>query len=278
MNDPLLGYQCKLNRAEEHLTALQKEFRAFLHPDCYKIVNGFEDKREVADGWRGILRRRVVFASDPPLLRWGAMIGDVIQNLRSGLDHLIYAISFSRDPAQFADDRTTEFPIFDNLDTFNRPRRRGWLPHHEIRGLPPGAQAIVKGLQPCHRGQDMHDDPLWVIHEMSNIDKHRMIHVVTWTADTVALDITGMVPGVRIHSHSVRAPGIIESGAPLVEIDMTIPESGGETVYMQKQFLFGIAFDESTPLGNKEVISSLYELGTYAAGVVDALSGFVKRP
>ena len=280
MSNPLLSHYYKLYRANEHLQSLYPELAAFLQPDCYEIVNEFDVKGQITDqaagSVRGLFRRRIVFNREPPLLRWGTLIGDVIQNLRSALDHAIFAISYSRNPAEFRDDRTTEFPICDNVEAFNRPRRRGGPPRYKIRGLPPDAQAIVEGLQPYRRGnENLTSDPLWILREMSNIDKHRSIHVTTWSAYSIALDITQIMPGARIHSHRVRPPGVIESGATIVEIDLTTPGPGKPAMHMQKEFLFTIAFDEDTPLVGQQVQSALYDLGLYVEGIIESLSRFV---
>ncbi len=280
MADPLLGSLCKLYRAEEHLRSLDGEMTSFLQPGCYEIINEFlvegQINPPITGPTRGIFRRRVIFKNNPPLLRWGTIIGDAINNLRSSLDQVIYSISYSRNPTEFRDDRSTEFPICDSPDAFNRPRRRARPPHYEIRGIPPDAQAIVEGLQPYNRGKDkVSTDPLWILREMSNIDKHRSIHVTTWSAYTIALDITHIAPGTRVHSHWVRPPGVIENGAPIVEVDMSIPGPSETAMYMEKEFWFTIAFDEGTPLAGQQVQEALYELAVYVEGVVSTLSSFI---
>ena len=278
MSNPLLSYLYKLYRANEHLESLDQELIAFLQPDSYEIVTKFEDERDIAgeDRVRGTLRRRVIFKREPPLLVWGNIIGDVIQNLRSALDHVIFAISFSRAPSEFRDDRTTEFPICDDPNTFHRPRRRNRPPLYEIRGIPPDAQAVVEGLQPYHRGKGyLSDDPLWILREMSNIDKHRNIHVTAWSAHTISLDITDIAPRVRIHSHRVRLPGVIESGTVIAEIDITTPRLSKGAMYVEKEFYFTVAFGQGTPLVGQPANVALGELGLYVEGIVEALGRFV---
>ena len=141
MSDHLSSHY-KIQRAREHLELLQKELRASIgSPDSYEIVDETEDKEVTDETRRVILRRSVVFNVDIPTLRLGVLIGDVISNCRSALDHVIYSISFSRNPDEFRTDRTTEFPISDNRDAFHRPRRRSWKPLHQIRGIPPSAHS-----------------------------------------------------------------------------------------------------------------------------------------
>ena len=42
----------------------------------------------------------------------------------------------------------------------------------------PAAQAIIEGLQPHHRQYGFFvTHPLWLLHGLSNVDKHRALHV-----------------------------------------------------------------------------------------------------
>ena len=266
-----LSYVYKLNRTQEHLTFLHQELLTHLQADSYEIITD-SDFEEVADGMRKTkLTRRVVFHKQIPLLRLGVIVGDVVSNLRSALDHVIYAISYSRKPDEFRDDRSTEFPICDNADAFHSSRRQ-----NEIRGLPPEAQAIVEGLQPYHGGK-VGDDPLWMLREMSNIDKHRSIHLTTWSAYEVAWDITGVPPGVIIHRHFVRPPGKLESGAIVAEMELSCPaDLPNAQMEMNKKFYFTVAFDDDTPLAGQWLEEGLSYLAVYAQGVCSALAPFIK--
>jgi len=270
---PLDGHLWKLHRAKQHLDSLYNELVVFLQPGCYQIVDEFDPEGQAI---RQVLRRRITFTREPPLFHWGTMIGDYIQNVRSALDHVIFAISYSRNPDEFVDDRTTFFPVFNDPDAFRRPRRKR-PPLHEIRGIPPDAKAIVEGLQPYHRGKESAGDPLWLLHEMSNIDKHRNIHLTAWAAHTIALDITQILPGARLHSLNVRPAGMIESGAILAEVDYSCPGGLAPIMQMEKNFLFTIALDEPAEVRGQPLNSVLSYIGGYVEGIVDVLDGFVVR-
>ena len=266
--------------AKQHYEALCNEIADFFTPDIYSVVTESEDKGELLGKHRQIVRRRVFFKAEPDVLRWGAMLGDVVGNLRAALDHVVYAISVSRDPEEFRDDRSTEFPITDSLDGFNRVRRRGNPPHFEIRGLPPEAQAIVKALQP-HYGRDDQDrrkgDPLWLLRELSNIDKHRSLHMTTWTALQVRWDITHLFEGTVIHSQWIRPIGVIESGAVLAEIDMSYTAYGQPSMQTDRGFTFTVSLDEAIADRTRPLPYLLGDLGEYVLGVVESLDQFVIR-
>jgi len=66
--------------------------------------------------------------------------------------------------------KKVQFPVTKNSQDF---RSSEW----RIRDIPDGAQAEIEGLQPYNRRQDYTPDPLWVLNELSNIDKHRLPHL-----------------------------------------------------------------------------------------------------
>ena len=40
--------------------------------------------------------------------------------------------------------------------------------------MPAAAVAVIRALQPYHRGTDYQTDPLWQLNALSNIDKHQV--------------------------------------------------------------------------------------------------------
>jgi hypothetical protein len=231
MPDASLSHWAKWDRGKEHFESLERELVAFLQPDCYEITYEVEVETERESFLQGVARRRVNFKRDLPLFRLGVLVGDVIQNLRASLDHVIYAISYSRDADAFRHDRSTEFPICDSADTFNRTSHR-----HEIRGLPEEAQRIVERHQPYHNPTGLTADPLWALREMSNVDKHRTINLTIWHAIALRWDITSIPPGIKIHSHWLRPIGPIESGAILAEMRFTNEGPAEAAVETYKEF------------------------------------------
>ena len=104
--------------------------------------------------------------STPTPHEWGAVIGDCLHNMRSALDHLVYALA---GPA--ASSVRTEFPIFIDRDKFRSSEPR------VLRGVAEAALTIIKWVQPYRWGLRASAHPLWVLHELNNIDKHRLLHV-----------------------------------------------------------------------------------------------------
>ena len=103
-----------------------------------------------------------------------SIAGDVVQNLRTALDHLANQLVWagSGDPPS----RRVEFPIAKDSGTYEREKAR------KVEGMCPKAIKAIDALKPYKDGNDL----LWKIHELNNIDKHRALFTVD--SDCVMLD------------------------------------------------------------------------------------------
>ncbi|MBV9452672.1 MAG: hypothetical protein JOZ19_00910 [Rubrobacter sp.] len=72
----------KVDRAKVRLSTLDKEVRSFLDSGAHEIQPKF-------DGQTGEVVIYVEPHEKPPILEWSAIIGDIVHNLRSALDHLV---------------------------------------------------------------------------------------------------------------------------------------------------------------------------------------------
>ena len=115
------GVRAKLARANEHLARLESDTHAFLENEPYRFA------LEV-DGHDYVVR---IKASREPPIELAIMLGDVLYNLRSSLDHLAWQLASlnGKPPAG------TEFPIFKDRGKFTSSGRSGGL--YKIRGLGP---------------------------------------------------------------------------------------------------------------------------------------------
>jgi len=93
-------------------------------------------------------------------------LGDVIYNLRSGLDQLAWQLALM---GTVTPGRETAFPIAWE-DT---PKTQEWIRKLTWQ-MPCDAIAIIQDLQPYKRGNAYRQDRLWQLNELSNIDKHRL--------------------------------------------------------------------------------------------------------
>src|SRR5262249_7530522 len=105
----------------------------------------------------------------PPLL-WGIRIGEIVHNLRSALDHIVWELVILNKGAQ-PSTKKNQFAIFLTQDGFNDRGIKTFL--HDVST---DAIAIIEDEQPHRTGEGI-DSPLWHLKELSDVDKHRTLHV-----------------------------------------------------------------------------------------------------
>jgi hypothetical protein len=90
-----------------------------------------------------------------------AAAGDVINNLRSALDHLVYQLVLAHDPE--VDSGILErsgFPICENQQSYKKAKRK-------LKGIHPLAVEAIDKLKPYKDGNPQ----LWLLDELNNINK-----------------------------------------------------------------------------------------------------------
>lgn len=235
------SFIAKLKRAHEHLEGLKHEFETWNPGSAYRITDEFDPKR----GHNVIFGERI---GDMPG-RFSLLIGDCIYDLRASLDHLAFALASTYTRPLSPDlEGASEFPIFNDVVKFvdKAPRKIG--------GMHPQAQALIEGLQPYHGGH-YSKHPLWLLHELSNIDKHRRPHLTALAfvartgliANNVSLEFFTDL-GVRL----VGSEGRTE----LVHYAAT-PTEPNQPMKVQFKHTINIAFADTTPALGMSVINTL---------------------
>lgn len=179
-------HELKLRRAFKHFRDLNHEIAGWLGEDHCSVRQEYDP-----DGTTLVV---YATAEQPPNDEWGVLIGDCFHNLRSGLDALAHALA-SAHTVPLTDEiaYTSEFPIFGDEDragnsgvgcgAFHKTHIKGHragqpMPYsglHKIRGWCPDAQTVVERLQPYH-GPDFREHPLWLMHDLDRVSKHRLLH------------------------------------------------------------------------------------------------------
>jgi hypothetical protein len=156
----------KLGRAEEHANTFYDELRTWVDTDPYIIR-----KKVNADGSRHSLFIETV-KTDPPLDRWSVVIGDCIHNLRSALDHFVYAAAIhetGQEPP--VDKKILQFPITDDPTEFSK---QSW----RVRSLGAGVRAEIERVQPYNRRHPSLPPLLSLLRDLDDFDKHRLLNIV----------------------------------------------------------------------------------------------------
>lgn len=250
----------KAKWAKEHIRHLEMLIASFLNGNPYRI--GFKD--DVNAGQRTLYVEKVTDVPWPIL----TCAGDVIQNLRSSLDHLAYELvcigKQSRGPFT-----RVEFPIAGDPKQFEADLLR------KVDGARKDAHDAIRAVEPYKGGNNL----IWQLHELNRIDKHRLLlaaaisHLGYRPNPTQREYITKLFQGWFPRANPNIVAGMYfptDTKFPLKEGDVidTIPISESEQ-YMD--FRFDIAFNESGIVEREPVLATL---GVMADAVNDTLDRF----
>jgi hypothetical protein len=197
VNHALDGAQLKFDWASKNLDLLHDEIRGLVNKDTHGVLDKYDPKHGEYV--------RYILGEDPPP-RWSLLIGDVAHNFRSCLDHIAWQLAIARSPTGKPEDYWENvgqiaFPIFKSRSKYRgQPNRKpAKQPVWRLDGVlqPHGRQ--MRKCQPYMRRDAPESHPLWLLHGLSNIDKHRVLH-------TTVVDIDDPIPAAPTLSRKVIDP------------------------------------------------------------------------
>lgn len=187
----------RVSRADVHLESLNRLLRDFVKGGAYSVIshpdlNTFPPQQPgmigfgpISLGQHGIdpWTREIVLTArvlkEPPSEAASLIIADVVNSLRAALDNLVWALSVRangpppEDPIPRGDPwRTVAFPVV--LD------KNRWKDATDVRlrFVDPALHTRFHRLQPFYRRKNRPErDPLAILDELWNIDKHRHLHL-----------------------------------------------------------------------------------------------------
>lgn len=242
------GAQGKIVRVRYQLRDLKQRFEDFAGAHPYRVTDKFELRPGEQIGDYSFILESIAI----PKREWGVLIGEIIHNLRSALDHTIWASA--KKPTD-----ETQFPIF--------TRRCDWEKKADkmIATVPKNVLALIEKTQPYNspEGTDPRQHLLAVLNRLSNYDKHRLLH-------TAALSVHGAAPGIEGTGQfgTIREIettfGPVEPGDTLVRITLENPPPETK-LNLYGDFALGVAFRD--PTGRDKMVdgSPVFEnlLGIY---------------
>lgn len=205
--NPYEGCLHKLARAREHRDRLADMCRAWIEPQLMEPVVEMKDD---PPRWEYRLPEL-----EPPPLILGAVVSDVLAQLRSTLDHLAVYLVWSR--GHRAKVRSAKFPVCWVEAEWSKSLREA-LPG--VRGAVIDA---IRDLQPFAS-----DPLLGVLAEASNADKHRYLLPVGLVISKEMIPTPGGVPreGRLVSLRSlVKAGEWLDGGQPVAEAVMDPPHA-----------------------------------------------------
>jgi hypothetical protein len=150
----------KIRRANKQAKDLEVEIGEFAVSSAHQVV-AEKDPDGTEHRWR------VHFNPKPDSVRWGVLLGEILHDLRSALNHLAWQLVLvnGRTP-----NRRTEFPIFKDRYRFVKDAPA------KTRGMSPSVLTKIESLQSYNSGRDKAEsNALWLLHELNAQDKHRLV-------------------------------------------------------------------------------------------------------
>lgn len=157
-----------VERAERQFDDLQGEVTQTFQNDIPELV--------MEDDETG--KKVVYFSEEPSLPRsWGIDVGQMVNNARTALDHMVYALAVEGGGDPELD--KTAFPIFENRDDYWKVRGRGasktTVRDHYLAGVDEACRKKIDAIQPYHRKKNAYLDVLAVMAEIANRHKHKTL-------------------------------------------------------------------------------------------------------
>lgn len=247
--DPV--YFWKIERARQHVERL----RGFAPPEGSRDPFITEYDRET-----GRIEVRLA-----PLDAFSILVGDAVQNYRSALNYIVYELARLggvTDPKAL---ERVEFPVF-----WERPPNQREIAD-KLGGVDPTAQAFILGLQPHIRGADYVADPIFRLHELARIDRHRALLPASYNSAFRGLGLGGnlRIDSLTIYNRITRPGALVARG-----VVWPIP---GKPMDMKLQMTANVVFADG-PCEGMNGVMTLTEIDAYlTATVIPALDPFLAR-
>ena len=236
----------KLEHAKQILLTLKSEIDSFLSSRPYRVGNMRDDDTRLIY----IATHVEEVPKSIPLLT-----GDIIQNLRSALDHIAYALYKLNSTGT---GRHVYFPISENEARYNEQKER-WTD-----GMSQEVKDLFDTVRPYGGGNDI----LWHIHALNNIDKHR--NLITSGAALAGVDI-----GAHMMGNMAELSGSMPQDFPELHLflrptDNVFPLSVGSELFIdgpgaepnpKMGFAFNIVMNEPSLIEGVEILSALASMG-----------------
>lgn len=209
-NLPLEAWQ-KFQWALAHLARVEEAVTDFLESRPYRAAVHRE-----AGGLEYVACLEAL-AAPPPEITLG--VGDFLHNARSCLDYLVWDLSSAAHSAMTAGELgRLQFPITDSATKFQQ------VAPTQLRGVPAGARDLIEAVQPYSSSDRDHLWPLKELGDLTNIDKHRTLHVIA-----VYVGVASITTPLGVDPPEARIPcQALQPGAEILRyvynVDPGLPE------------------------------------------------------
>lgn len=258
--------RAKLARAEEHRLSIVPEIEAYATGGNRIHLDRTDNLGKVREPIRVDYKVRKV---DRPPESWALVAGDVIQNARAALDHAVWALVVKRKGENFAlaNYRQIQFPIGDDPGRF---------PEQALLnlGLKEQVVAAIRDVQPFNHLKP-HIHALWFLRELSNIDKHRMLHLIVLIPEGLRLQTAPPIPNGKL---TIETRGALYKGAPALTFTAPRPAHVVGRVKIDIQLNAGICFEATPTTAATAINVALEAMINEATHVIDTLEAASSPP
>jgi hypothetical protein len=251
--DQLVACRRKIERANEHITNLQAILQPFADANTYKVRREYDDKLG-----------RLSFVLEAPHsfpVETSVLIGEALYHQRSTLDYLVWQLVHKNTGSPPTNTTKSGFPIFTTREGY---KARGKA---MIQGTSATAAARIESCQPFHRGTSFDQDPLWILQELNNTDKHRLLLVtcayIGHGSGQFEFEPPVQILEGRCYSH-INA-GAVKHGTVLAWF-----ETAQREVNMKGKIGISIALEKVGSRQYQSAVPLLTELSAYVSSILDA--------
>jgi len=242
----LEGVAAKLGRAQHQLEQFRRRLSRDANIGAYGILQYMDEKELII---KANLPRAL-------LINYSVLAGEIVHQMRSALDHLIYAIVPTGKNLR-------RFPVF----TKECEYYKSGVPI--LDGLDPRAAAFIEALQPF--GPDNKANALNVLNSLWNRDKHRLLLVTKVIVEDFRVTYT--YPDGRQKVCVTKNPAAVKDRADLLR--MRHPLGYNAEVEVIPRARFGFYFDSAGLASKKPVLELLFDLLKFSYMVVRTVAADV---
>jgi hypothetical protein len=245
----LSGAWLKLSRAEQHRGELAGEIECFLARSPFTYRHTVEQE----EGGVAVHRVFAVVREQPPV-GWAAIIGDAVHNLRSVLDHTLWAVA---NPTQRFE--RAQYPIYDDEAKYRRAAV------DLLAGVSDRRCDLIRGTQPFRWAEPNRAwHSLRLLQWLDNEDKHRALHALAAFAQHRWMGVDNADPQTTLllHEHAALSDGtevwrfesVPEDASrpvvvsPVIEFEIGIKGTYGAVVPTLNQLARAVEWDVMRPL------------------------------
>lgn len=262
MSKPIDRIRAKITRAKQHIQDFHLGLRAFYDTKPYTI--GIKEKPEIG--------KRIYYVTKvdcvPDALT--AIAADVIQNLRSPLDHIAYQLVLDARSGT-KPDWTVYYPISGSAAQY--PATRGG----KIKGVRQEVIDAIDATEPYKGGKG---HALWQLNELNKPDKHQ---ILVLAGSIVSVDIAGLVLRQRPVDEFQRLwsslPPMFFRGVSTAPIDVgyeILIDSIDRKVADKERFKFDVAIYEPGVIEPHPALKTLQDMANLVDDIVTQLGRFLR--